>query len=105
MGSNWFQRHLNWTYAIAFILSYLVILAFFILRPLDSPLFTVLIGAAIFFAINMVVGGWVLKKKGQSLWFLVLAIPVNLAFLLIVLLINNKRAAQTNPSTGSPEMS
>ena len=74
---SWFERHLNWTmvlaglstYAISFILVFLVML----LDPYASgvALYVILVIANL--AVVIVVGRWVLKKKNRSMWWLLIS--------------------------------
>ena len=63
---NWFQRHLNWTWVLAYLLWFAINLyaddSFGIAWWLS-------LAAAIFL---LVVSGWVIKQKGRSLWWVLL---------------------------------
>ena len=59
-GLNWFQRHLNWTWV-------LVYLAWIPLNASDE-LVPQIIGAILL----LLVSGWVVKRKGRSLWWVLL---------------------------------
>ncbi|MFC1912896.1 transglutaminase-like domain-containing protein [Chloroflexota bacterium] len=72
---NWFQRHLNWTVAIALILwSVVVFFAGFLFITDQTILLIYLIGLAV---IVFPIAGWALKQKGKSLVYLiVLIVPI-----------------------------
>ncbi len=84
---KWFDKHLNWTYVIFFIIS-IVVSAVIISK--DQSLTYLAIASAASIIINMAAGGWVLWKKGHSLWFLVVAFLIPIIFLIIVLLASNR---------------
>jgi hypothetical protein len=64
---NWFQRHLNWTWALAYLL-WFVINAY--ARDPFGILWWLSLVAAVFW---LIVSGWVIKQKGRSLWWILLA--------------------------------
>ena len=74
---NWFQRHLNWTYILGYVI--VIVLSFivgFILVGIDpyvadESLDTV--GYLMYFIIMLPMSIWVLKRKNRSLWWLLLA--------------------------------
>jgi hypothetical protein len=84
---NWFDKHLNWTYVIFFIIS-IIVSAVIISK--DQSLAYLAIASAASIIINLAAGGWVLWKKGQSLWFMVIAFLIPIIFLIIVLLASNR---------------
>jgi hypothetical protein len=57
---NWFQRHLNWTWALAYL----------VWIPLNGADHIVpqIIGTVFL----LFVSGWVIKQKGRSLWWILL---------------------------------
>ncbi len=61
---DWFQRHLNWTMVLGYLLANVV--SFMLNRV--PPLGTI---AAI--AIGLPVAAWVISQKGRSLWWLLLS--------------------------------
>jgi len=73
---DWFRRHLNWTFVFGYLAAYVICLlaSFFIgfLFPYDS--WEALEGLYYLVAIpstlvwTLLVGSWVLKNKGRSLW-------------------------------------
>ena len=81
---NWFNEHLNWLYIFVFVIA-LIILA--IVGFVQNNV----IGYLAFLVLNLLGGGWVLWKKGQSLWYLVLVGLIYIAFPFVVLLSKNKR--------------
>jgi len=61
---NWFQRHLNWTSVLAYLL-------WFVLNAGEGVIAHLLaLVAAIFW---LVISGWVIKQKGRRLWWLLLS--------------------------------
>lgn len=93
---NWFNAHLNWFYVLVFVIA-LIILA--IVGFVQNNV----IGYLIFLALNLLGGGWVLWRKGQSLWYLVLVGLVYIAFPFVVLLSKNKRAIQSEVTDESAQ--
>ena len=63
---NWFQRHLNWTWVLAYLL-------WFVINAYANDPFGIAwwfsLVAAIF---CLIVSGWVIKQKGRSLWWILL---------------------------------
>lgn len=59
---GWFQQHLNWTWVFAYVI-------WIPLNASESGLVGLV--AAIFL---LLVSGWVIKQKGRSLWWILLAI-------------------------------
>lgn len=58
---NWFQRHLNWTWVLAYLI-------WFVLNASESVVVEVV--AAVFL---LIVSGWVIRRKGRRLWWLLLS--------------------------------
>lgn len=58
---NWFQRHLNWTWVLVYLL-------WFVLNASESVVAGLV--AAVFW---LIVSGWVIKQKGRRLWWLLLS--------------------------------
>jgi len=87
---KWFNEHLNWTFGI------IVVISFAILIPLAVTGATgpAIIGGIIFAAINIAGGLWVLRKKGQSPWYVVLAIVFYVGFLVLMPLLKNNKSNQ-----------
>jgi H+/Cl- antiporter ClcA len=85
---NWFNRHLHWTYTIVLVVSLAILIA-------TIPHYLI-IGISIFVILNLAAGAWVLRRKGQSLWYLVLAVLFYLLFVLAVIYLKNKRTAPGN---------
>ena len=100
-GMNWFQRHLNWTFFLAFIAVYPIsfITGFSIVtyNPYVSYDTLIIIGMIIPLLVLIPLGGWVLKRKGRSLEYLLLLIGfyaplfIWVIFLIIFLTIENHR--------------
>lgn len=84
---NWFSKHLNWTYTIFLVIS-IIVSTVIIVK--DQSVANLAIASILSIIINLAAGGWVLWKKGQSLWFLVLAVIIPIVFLILVLLTNNR---------------
>jgi hypothetical protein len=84
---NWFNKHLNWTYVIFFVIS---IIATAVIISKDQSLAYLAIASTISIIINLAAGGWVLWKKGQSLWWLVLLFLMTIVFLVFVLILDNR---------------
>ena len=74
---NWFQRHLNWTWVLSYLLMLVGAFMFgFLMFLADPNISEDAVGgvAEIFGSIFMlVVSGWVIKQKGRSLWWLLLS--------------------------------
>ena len=64
---NWFQRHLNWTWVLAYLLWFVI--NAYVNDPFGIAWWLSLV-AAIFW---LIVSGWVIKQKGRSLWWLLLS--------------------------------
>ena len=87
---NWFNKHLNWTYVIFFIIS-IIVSTVIVFK--DQSIGYLALASVLSIIINLAAGGWVLYKKGQSLWFLVVAVIIPIVFIIIVLLANDKNEA------------
>ncbi|MCX6001524.1 MAG: hypothetical protein NTY79_03190 [Chloroflexi bacterium] len=72
---GWFKRHLNWTWGISFLLWFCLLLIQAIV-PFRGILLLITgtIDSFILFPAWIVASVWVLKKKGRSLWWLILTI-------------------------------
>ncbi|MDD5337969.1 MAG: hypothetical protein PHG35_00940 [Dehalococcoidales bacterium] len=84
---EWFNKHLNLTYVIFFAVS---IAASAIILSKGLSLTYVVIASVVSLLINLVAGGWVLWKKGQSLWWLMLLLFMTIAFVIFVLILPNR---------------
>ena len=80
---SWFKRHLNWTllisvvggYAVAFGLSFpLYFISSLFSKPETSYKALVSVVWVLFLIFTTIVSGWILRKKGQSLWYLLMLI-------------------------------
>jgi hypothetical protein len=64
---NWFRRHLNWTFVLAYVL-------WFVLNHYADDPFGIVgwlsLAAAVLW---LVISGWVIKRKGRSLWWILLS--------------------------------
>jgi len=119
---NWFQRHLNWIVVLSFGVYCLIILLIITLSPGLEPLFTSVrdtlylfgiwaVGTSVpivltakeyayfisYFLVPMtlffVACGWVLHRKGKSLWWLLLLVSVPLSWVVLFFL-KDHRVAQ-----------
>jgi uncharacterized membrane protein YhaH (DUF805 family) len=86
---NWFERHLNWTVAIASCITFLitVLIEYIIIfedvpSPISASNTTIMVMLFVWFIafvaypiIMLVVGSWGLRQKGRSLWWLFLVVP------------------------------
>jgi len=77
---NWFQRHLHWTWFLAYLIWFFLNFSYFIEIQI--------IGLVIL----LFVSGWVIKQKGRSLWWILLT-PV-----FSPLWLKNKRAMRNHVS-------
>jgi Ca2+/Na+ antiporter len=84
---NWFNKHLNWTYLIFFGIS---IIATAVIITKDQSITYLAIASIVSIIINLAAGGWVLWKKGQSLWWLALLFLMTIVFLIFVLILENR---------------
>lgn len=78
---SWFNRHLHWTWVLSWVASaaiaFTVGLVVVMVDPYVSDDSLEGIGVLISLLIVVPVAGWVLKKKGRSLaWLLLLVVPV-----------------------------
>ena len=87
---NWFKRHLNWTLVLSWIAPYIIFLsAMYVLHLAESfvPGEAVAIIAPLLYiacsVIPLLTGIFVLKQKGQSLWWLL--------FIIAALTLENRR--------------
>jgi len=84
---EWFNRHLNWTFIIFFAIS---IIASSIVLIKGQTMGYILVASLISVIINLAAGGWVLWKKGQSMWWVVLLLLMSILFLIFVLILPNR---------------
>ena len=93
---NWFNKHLNWTYVIIIIIGYIIMAATLPSLLADTtvipPFF--IVALAINFVLTLAGSAWILRKKGQSLWFLALALVFFLALLVLALVLPNNKTGQ-----------
>ena len=77
MKMNWFQRHLNWTMVLGYLLIYAVsCLVAGIILVVDYSVSDEAAGTAgntIGFITFLPIATWVFKQKGRSLWWLLLS--------------------------------
>lgn len=76
---NWFRRHLNWTYVLAYLL-------WFVLNLYGDESVIALWLSLVAAILWLVISGWVITQKGRSLWWTLLA------WLLSPLWLPNKKA-------------
>jgi hypothetical protein len=71
---NWFQRHLNWTFVLGWVLA---LVAGIVVESRIDPSFSDdaagAVGRLVIFGIVLVVSALVIHRKGRSLWWLLLA--------------------------------
>ena len=95
---NWFQRHLNWTWVLAYLLILVGAFMFGALMGILDPNVdedAVGVVAEIFGGIFIIiVSGWVIRQKGRSLWWL-LTVPLLLGWGLPLWLENKKRKPES----------
>jgi hypothetical protein len=102
---NRFERHLNWTFALAILVISPVVYGIahlFGLLFFDDPKIGVwdnLILILIFIGLLILIG-WFLTKKGRSLWWIILSFIPFFGFILILLL-DNKNELIIKDSTPS----
>ena len=74
---NWFQRHLNWTYVLGWLLTLVLCLILgFVMVMIDPNISDddlEVMGNLVGGVIMLVVSGWVIIQKGRSLWWLLLS--------------------------------
>ena len=106
---NWFNKHLNWTYAIINVVIMVIgiVLMFTVSREairsfLDNPevfplrvLAPVLIISGILSLISLAASAWVLYRKGQTLLWLLLVLVSSFVLFILVLVLPNKHGEQT----------
>jgi len=78
---SWFERHLNWTVAIAWlaseVLASIVIIVIILVAPFVPDEVVVGLWVVIYLLVILAVGGWALRKKNRSLaWLLILFVPI-----------------------------
>jgi ABC-type multidrug transport system permease subunit len=90
---EWFNKHLNWTYGLMVIFSYAVLLVLVLAGIMADSLVLSVLGYIIVIILNIASGVWILRKKGQPLWFLVLVL-FYLAFVVLAFALPNKKSGQ-----------
>jgi len=97
---NWFNKHLNWTYVIINVIAGIitgVIMVGAIRSILDNPGVIpaqLIIGGLVSFVITLAASAWILRKKGQSLWFLALVLASSLILFVLALVLPNNKSGQ-----------
>ena len=106
-NKSWFQRHLNWTWVLmtvlgCFVLGFIAGIVIGIVDPygLSYSDGTIdIIALCIGLVVQLVVGGWVLRQKSRSLWWLlILLIP--LGWIIFLFLGNRSDAKNTGLGGG-----
>ena len=73
---NWFERHLNWTWLFAYLLSWLLYALVLVVLALAATFISHLaiyaVAGLLSSSFLLVVSRWVLIQKGRSLWWLLL---------------------------------
>ena len=103
---NWFQQHLNWAFFIAWLVGIGLCLSSLVGIGLYLSSIPSMIGSEgpelfiMFYSISisiiwlllvLLVGGWFLKQKGRSLWYLVMLPFLREIGVIVFLLLENKR--------------
>jgi Na+/melibiose symporter-like transporter len=94
---NWFDKHLNWTYVISNIIISIItgiIIAGAIRSILDDPGVIpaqLIVGGLVNLVITLAASAWILRKKGQTLlWLLLILVSSFILFILALVLPNNR---------------
>jgi hypothetical protein len=87
---NWFKRHLNWTFFIAWLVGIALYLAFILSITSLEGLELFILSYSLFIIWLLLVGGWFLRQKGRSLWFLLLLPFLREIGVIIFLCLENK---------------
>ena len=97
---NWFERHINWTVVLNYVLITMVV---YMLAVEDSFTDYSFGSWVIWLCVwTLFIWIWALRKKKRSLWWLLsLFLPYIGGF--IILLLSNKRTAQLKAMQGSPK--
>ena len=104
-GTNWFQRHLNWTLVIALVVinaaTFVIIcLAYYYMVEEDADgVYGLCVIANIL--LTAVSGGWVLSQKGRSLLWLLLS-PFWIGWVVWLALDNKKQPQALRQSMAPP---
>ncbi|MCX5998001.1 MAG: zinc-ribbon domain-containing protein [Chloroflexi bacterium] len=78
--TNWFQRHLNWTWVLAVFFVPLILFAligfiyWLTYQTWPVGLFDIVLRtlSVVLPILDLIVSGWVIKNKGRSLWWILL---------------------------------
>ena len=74
---NWFQRHLNWTWVLCLLLTFVVAFVTGFLMAIVDPNVSEdvadVVGWIIYLVVMLPVSGWIIKQKGRSLWWILLS--------------------------------
>jgi len=107
---NWFERHLNWTMVLGYLVAFAVTLiagailgiVMAVIDPniseeaLEGAIYV--IGFIVALATLIPIWGWALRKKNQSLWYLLLGLFVPFGFI-VLLGLNNLSIQSSNSLT------
>lgn len=92
---SWFERHLNWTMVLGFVGTYLAsFVAGFMIAVADPTVsddVLFVIGIIVSLAVLIPVWGWALRRKGRSLWWLLLGLFVPFGFIGLLCLENRSQ--------------
>jgi uncharacterized membrane protein len=93
---DWFNKHLNWTYVFVLIIGYAIMAATLPALLADTSVIPLafVIGMIVAFILTMAGSAWILRKKGQSLWFLALAFVFFFALVILALVLPNNKSGQ-----------
>ena len=93
---NWFKQHLNWTFFIAWLVGIALYLASIpLIVSAEGPELFIL-SYSIFIIWLLLVGGWFLRQKGRSLWFLLLLPFLREIGVIIFLLLENRMTTEVS---------
>lgn len=88
---NWFKNHLNWTFFIAWLVGIGLYLSTIpIMINSEGPEIFILF-YVLFIIWLLLVGGWFLKQKGRSLWYLIMLPFLREIGVIVFLLLENKK--------------
>lgn len=95
---NWFERHLNWTIALGLLGTYVAsFVAGFMIGMADPAVSDDVlypVGFIVSLAVLIPVWGWALRRKGRSLWWLLLGLFVPFGFIGLLCLENRSESTE-----------
>ena len=90
---NWFERHLNWTMILAMAPAGMIVL---IGAATGSEDVAIAIGLMAVLGV-FIFWGWALRKKGRSLWWLLLFLFLNIFGLLLLFYVESRSQTSEGP--------